>query len=645
MAEPIAPRVESTHARRKRYRFLVVIVIVALLVAEGGHRFGLLATLENIYTDLWHRVSGVRYAPAHVALVVVDDQSLAQHSDEPLVFWTPLFARSEATLRDAGASVVGIDFLFSITPENWIRKLNLPQTEGLQNYDLKFRQELNAGKVVLVGAVSRGEPGNPDMLLLPHSDYLLSLPNFDLVSNVGLADLVTDRDGGVRRFEVAPRVSLPKDLAAGAPRLTLGPLLALRAAGLDMGAGEWQVGARALRADTVGTISYSGPPGTIQRVPISRVLADGASADPAIRALKGKVVIVGGDFQGMNDVHFTPYSSGLVGTSGGLMSGAEIQANIVATLLSGNATQPLPDWARWLLLLALIVPAVFLFQRFSPWVGLGVFAAGAAISLALKFAAFQAFWLAPAADLQLGLLSAYVMSYGGRLTREERERARVRHIFGRYVSDNVVDLLLQSGKLPDMGGVSMRLTIMFSDIRNFTSISEKLDAHEVVEFLNKYFDRVCQPVLEQGGTIDKYIGDAVMVQFGAPVAFADHAQRALRAAVGMRAEIDDFRKWMQERFAGRNLPEFGIGIGLHTGDAVVGNLGCAKRIEFTVIGDTVNVASRLEGETKNMGCIIVASADTVAAAGAIVRTGRRETLTVKGRAEPVDAFEIVDVER
>src|SRR6185503_13994552 len=102
------------------------------------------------------------------------------------------------------------------------------------------------------------------------------------------------------------------------------------------------------------------------------------------------------------------------------------------------------------------------------------------------------------------------------------------------------------------GGVSMRLTIMFSDIRNFTSISEKLDAHEVVEFLNKYFDRVCQPVLEQGGTIDKYIGDAVMVQFGAPVAFADHAQRALRAAVGMRAEVDDFRKWMQERFAGRN---------------------------------------------------------------------------------------------
>jgi len=132
----------------------------------------------------------------------------------------------------------------------------------------------------------------------------------------------------------------------------------------------------------------------------------------------------------------------------------------------------------------------------------------------------------------------------------------------------------------------------------------------------------------------------VMAEFGVPHAFPDHAVRALRAAVRIRAVAEEFKGWMRERFPGRGLPEFGVGIGLHTGEAVVGNLGSSKRMEFTAIGDTVNVASRLEGETKTLECVIVASGETVRAAGDIVRTGKHASLKVKGRAELVEAYEV-----
>jgi hypothetical protein len=148
----------SFFARLKRFQFPLFVVIASIIAAEGAHRSGVLATMEHLYTDLWHRESGVRFNPDHVALVVVDDQSLVEHGDVPMVFWTPLFARAAATLREAGATVVGVDFLFGFTPEDWISKLNLSKTDALRDYDLAFRQELNKGKIVLVGSVVRGNP-------------------------------------------------------------------------------------------------------------------------------------------------------------------------------------------------------------------------------------------------------------------------------------------------------------------------------------------------------------------------------------------------------------------------------------------------------------------------------------------------------
>ncbi|HSL20320.1 MAG TPA: adenylate/guanylate cyclase domain-containing protein [Vicinamibacterales bacterium] len=638
-----APHREGHLARLKRYRFQLVVAVVSVLVAEVGYRFGVLNTAEYLYSDVWHRASDVRYSPEHVALVVVDDKSLAEHGDDPMVFWTPLFARAAGTLREVGAVVVGIDFLFAITPEDWIRKLNLAGTDGLRDYDLAFRQELNSGRVVLVGAVVRGGEGQPDGLLLAHTDYLLSLPNTDFVSHVGFADLMPDQDGGMRRYQVVPRVNLPADLADGAPRVALGALLAIRAAGLDASAREWQIGNRTIGADRVSPISFTGPPGTIPRVSLSRVLAEGAANDPGVRALRGKVVIIGADFQGMNDVHSTPYSGWLIGKSGGLMTGVEIQANIVETLLSGRATEPVPAWVRWLLFFVFAGATTSLYQKRSPWTGLGVLAGAAALALLVAFVAFHQFRQVPAAHLQSGLLTAYVMAFGARLTREEREKARVKTMFKGYVSDSVVDMLLSSDRRLDLAGQSMRVTVLFSDIRNFTTISEKLTARETVEFLNAYFAKAIAVILEEGGRIDKFIGDAVMAEFGVPYPFPDHAVRALRAAVRLRATAKEFQNWMRARFPGRDLPEFAVGIGVHTGDAVVGNLGSEVRMEYTAIGDTVNVASRLESETKRLHYAIAASAEVVREAGATVETGLHQTINVKGRGEPIEVHEVVDI--
>jgi class 3 adenylate cyclase len=213
------------------------------------------------------------------------------------------------------------------------------------------------------------------------------------------------------------------------------------------------------------------------------------------------------------------------------------------------------------------------------------------------------------------------------------------------VSDEVVNVLLADDRKPDLAGEAKVVTVLFSDIRGFTTLSEKLTAHEVVEMLNAYFTRVCEPILAHCGTVDKYIGDAVMAVFGSPVTYPDHARRAVHAALGMAKEAQGFKQWMNERFPDKGLAEFGIGVGLFTGEAVIGDIGTPKRKEFTAIGDTVNAASRLEGVTKDLKCVVAASESTVKAAGPGVRTGKVETLTVKGRSEPIRVYEITAIDQ
>lgn len=623
---------------RKAWLLALVAACIATATSEIVLRQQLAPAIENVYTDLWHRLAGVRRPPAHVALVMIDDPSLTARPDEPLSFWTPHFARAIAVLRDAGARLVALDFIFSGSPERWIEKLGLMNDAAARGYDRPFREQIHRGNVLLAG-LKVGEGLRADDFILPSPDYLLALPEFDLTGHIGLANLRTDPDGAVRRFSV---VEADSDVVVreGLPRLSFAGLAAVRATGQGVHAAGFDFGGLSQAGDAVIPVSYAGPPGTFRALSFETLLRDDAQALPEIRALAGKVVIIGAGYAGINDVHPTPYSTTLLGANE-LMPGPEIQANMVETLLAGHFLQPLPASWRVGLFAGTLGALAFLGVRLSPWHGLLLMAGAALLSGLAGYLAFGRDVLLPVAHLQLGMLIVLVGLALLRLTHEARERARIGDTLGRYVSGQVMTALMDSPDLPELGGKACEVTVLFSDIRNFTTISEQLTAREVVEMLNNYFERACAVLLAEGATIDKFIGDAVMAEFGAPLAQPDHARRALRAALALRAVAVDFRGWMRTRFGDRDLPEFDIGIGVHSGEAVVGNIGSATRMEYTAIGDTVNLASRLEGKTKETGCHILASAESVALAGAGVETGTSHLLSVKGRQRPVMAHEIV----
>ncbi|OHC66596.1 MAG: hypothetical protein A2040_00585, partial [Rhodocyclales bacterium GWA2_65_19] len=388
-------------------------------------------------------------------------------------------------------------------------------------------------------------------------------------------------------------------------------------------------------------IGYVGPPGSMLTVSMSRLLKPDALADPLVQQLKGRSVIIAPNNIGTSDRHFSPYSRSLHGFSTEPMIGGEIHANAIETIMSGLYPRDLNHWIAWPALVAVLVAAVALFLRLHPVGGLGVGLGFSLLILVPAYALFQKDMLLSVAPFHLALAVAFLSTLALRLTGEERERAHLKSMFGQYVSDVVVDKLIAEGQRPNLSGEKLDVSVLFSDIRNFTTISEKLDAEEVVEMLNAYFTLTCEPILEQGGMVNKFIGDAVMAVFGSPVHYDDHARRALLAAQAMAREAKKFKTWMTDRFPDRGLPEFGIGIGVHSGPAVMGDIGSVKRREFTAIGDTVNAASRLEGVTKEIGCVVAASAASISAAGEGILTGRRQVVHVKGKSEPIEVFEVL----
>ncbi len=213
----------------------------------------------------------------------------------------------------------------------------------------------------------------------------------------------------------------------------------------------------------------------------------------------------------------------------------------------------------------------------------------------------------------------------------------VKDTFGRYVSRQVLDEIL-GGKVA-LGGELRRATVLFSDIRGFTALSENLPPADVVSFLNRYLDIMVDVIIEQRGTIDKFIGDAIMASFGVPLSHAgeaDDALRAVRAALGMITRLES---WNLERVKGGEQP-IDIGIGLHTGDVVAGNIGSAKKMEYTVIGDTVNTSSRIEQLNKHFGTRLLVSAETYALVRESVVARELEPIEVKGKALPLRLYEV-----
>jgi class 3 adenylate cyclase/CHASE2 domain-containing sensor protein len=625
-------------------RWWALFALAAAVFGEALVRSGALNPLDQRLQDAWFQWQGQRAEARHVVIVAIDEATLEAFPDDPMVFWTDRLARASARLREAGAAAIGFDMLLSISPERWLGKLGGELQQAARDYDRPFREEVNSGRVVLV-ASRAGSGAREADYLLPSPDYLLALPGFDIPGHIGLGDVLDEGDGVIRRFLVSPVAGAGTAAPAqDVPVLGFPSLLAVRAAGLDPHAAEWMLGGRKVsRGGTAMPIPYLGPPGSFPRVSLKDLLGEGRLPESLTAMLRGKAVILGATAAGLNDEHFTPYATRFFSGRGGLMTGVEVHANIAEALLSGERLAPLAPWLRAATLLALAGLASAAFMALPAWQGALAWLAGAPLLVLAGYLAFRAGVLVPAGAYALAAGFALLGALGWRLTGEERERARLRRLFGRYVSDQVVEALLDSGQRPELGGQTQIVTVLFSDIRNFTTISERLEAKEVVEMLNTYFERACAALMAEGGSIDKFIGDAVMVEFGSPLPLPDHAVRGVRAALALHAVAQEFAGWMERRFPGRGLPGFAVGIGLHSGEAVIGNIGSPARMEFTAIGDTVNLASRLEGMTKQLGCAILASEETIAAAGAAVVCGRSEVVTVKGREAPVKVFEVLGV--
>ena len=617
---------------RQFFRWLGV-VAASTALAVGLARTDWHGALENIYYDYWHVLTGVRYEPQNTAFITVDDATLVAYKDDPLAFWAPYWGQAFDVLSKAGVKVIGLDFIYTVSAEAWLRKLNLPDSNISREYDSPFRAALARGNAVLISHLVQ-LPDGDSQLLMPPDDQRLLLPGGN--HDTGIANLFPDPDKHVRGFYP---VMIPNPALPG---LAFNMQMALRAAGQEPGQAEWRIAGetipRELRRMPIG---YTGPPGTIPTVSMARLLAPNALDDPQVKGLRGKVAIIAANNAGTSDRHFTPYSRG---SDADQMAGGEIHANIVETILTGRYPRPLTRGQEIAYVALAMGLAAWLFLRFSVGGGAALMPLLLLLVVPPAYFAFQVDRVLPVAELQAGLVVAFLLTFVLRLTGEERERSRMRQIFGRYVADDVVNVLLSEDRKLDLAGEMKTVTVLFSDIRGFTTLSEKLTAHEVVEMLNAYFTRAAEPILAQGGTLDKYIGDAVMAVFGSTVSYPDHARRGLKAALGMQKEAEGFKQWMLQRFPDRGLGEFRIGVGLYTGEALVGNIGAPKRLEFATIGDTVNAASRLEGITKEMQCVIVAAEPTVKAAGEGVRTGKVETRQVKGRAEPIKIYEILGVD-
>jgi adenylate cyclase len=373
-------------------------------------------------------------------------------------------------------------------------------------------------------------------------------------------------------------------------------------------------------------INYHGPAYTYPHYSMADVLQQKIPA----ANFRGKIVLVGATATGIGDIKSTPYS----GTD---YPGIEIHANVIDNLLHGNflqrgAKQQLLDVVVILLLgvplglfMALVPP------RFM-WFGLSLLAP-------LVWVDYRAFvngwWLnfsIPAITITANVL--LVSLY--RALVEEKEKRRVRTAFGQYVSPEVIRRLLLNPQLVEPR--KTEISVMFSDIRGFTTISEQLDAQELAGFLNEYLSDMTGIVFKYSGTLDKYIGDAVMAFWGAPFEVEAHAVKACESALEMMTRVHE----MQQKWEGEGRPHLDIGIGINTGGASVGNMGSSLRYGYTALGDTVNLSSRLEGLNKDYGTHIIVNESTFTAASSAGFVFRElDLIRVKGKKLPVTIYELV----
>lgn len=579
---------------------LLALVCGLLVLTPLGER------LELLTHDWRFQWRGRRPTAAKIVLVDIGDSTLSTW-EEPLVFWGPHFAAAIEQARGAGASWIALDFIPAASPGPVLEK-----TYGIHEdrFLLPFALSLAPGRVAL----------SWDGVHAPVPQLLYARP--DQVENLGLVTHWPEADAVVRHATLyqAGEQGLAPSLAA---------LLALRLRG------ESPQDPDALRALSrpAGAasgrvwINYVGPPGSFPRLPLERVAAGRLSA--AERAqLKDAVVLIGASYTGSNDLHRGPQ---------GEYPGTEILAHTLATLVDARPLRRAGRPREALLTLALGLP-VALAVAFLPlrW-GLGLVLLASGLWLGACARAFTAdrLWLLSGPVVAMWLVAGG--HYAASSVEEARRRRQLHEAFGRHISRAMVDRIAEDPDALQLGGERRELTILFSDIRGFTSMSETMSPDRVVDLLNEYLPEMAACVFETGGTLDKYIGDAVMAFWNAPEAQPDHALRAVATAWAMQQALER----LNARWTAAGQGRLAIGIGINTGEVLVGYVGSEQLMNYTVIGSPVNQASRLEGANKDLGTTLLLGEETYRCVRDHVHA-RQHQVKVKGIEEPLTVYELVE---
>lgn len=674
--------------RRALFGTVVGLAVGALLA--WVRTSGAVETLELRMVDVRTRafVGRVEADPRIVLAVILEnDHERVTHSDLapnerwPWGLWLHTYAMR--ALAEAKVRAVAVD-LFHLergkAPEDvvlpagqqgqgWTQALFAEASEGdalgaayarLERvalaYQLSSEPTRNTSPARVEAAEERlcpAMPFAPDFgLRRPHADLPLSRP----ARGAGLlayANVQEDADGVVRRAVATgywgdrPTVSLPFATA----------LLATQGARSVEGA-EIRFGDAVQRVDEEGYFfaNFRGEPRRAYREvsPADLVqwgywLTPQDPADPvgslplapeawpardraALRSLEGAIVVYGVNLAGAEDVVPSPIS--------GRLHGPEYQATLIDNLLHGDGRVRVPrSTNRWLLLGLCVLCGASgsaIRGRWLPHLPPLLLLGGLALLTYATFAAGHVIdVLTPAAGLVLTWSGSSVL----RLATEGRRNRWLEGTFGRYVSPEVVEALKQDPTLLALGGRRRDLTILFSDVAGFTRISESLEAERVVQLLNRYLTSQSEQVMRTAGVIDKYVGDAVMAFWGDPIEMPDHALRAVRAALACLAVLPKLEPLVREL----GLPGFSIRIGLNSGPAVVGNMGSEDRFNYTCMGDSVNLASRLEGANKAFGTHLLVGPLTYLAVKDQVIAKRLADLIVVGKSTPVRVYEVLSL--
>ena len=616
-----------------RLRGLVIVALIALAVAIGLS-LPVTVTIDGIGLDiligLRQLVVGPRHRPddSPVAIVAIDEESYRRQplADRPIALWTPEIGRLLNALLDADAAVVGFDIVLPTSVESFA-----------PGYERDFLRAIHRGGTT--GRLVLGEVQQQQKPIRPYEGQIIAAGQ----SNLRPLNVTEDPDGVVRR--------VPLFLARNSGPL---PGFALELAGQLVGAvpevtadGDTRLGDRIIHAVRGRSllVNFDGGPGGIPHYSFADLLAcvDEGRTDFLSKAFAGKVVLIGAvldvEDRKLTSKRFAtapdgasaaprcvlPPLPGLYRTDlrRAVVPGVEIHASAVRDIITGEWLRPLSPIARFvaILLVAAVAAAVGLVWRTrvaAPAMG-GFVAVLAAASLI----ALQRSIVIPA----LAITTAGLMSYGlaalWRTGIVERDRRALARAFRLYLPTTAVDRLLSAPHGPQLGGEIRDVTVLFSDIANFTAFAEMKDPHSLVTALNAYFDGLGEIIEREGGFIDKFVGDAIVAVFGAPIGPPDHAAAAVRAA---RAMV----------ISSAGGP-FVTRIGINSGPVLIGNIGASRRFNYTVIGDTVNLASRLEGANKEYGTTILVSGDTRAAAP---KFAFREVdrVRVVGHAQPINIF-------